>query len=124
LPGSGKTLLQPLWIEDLAVSLTWNLNNHDTLNKTIDIGGPEYLSISSIIDLIINTLGIRRNIVRIPPPYMRGMTILLESIFRSFPVSLYWLDYLAANRTCALDSIPRTFNVLPTRMSKSIGYLE
>jgi hypothetical protein len=52
------------------------------------------------------------------------MTILLEAIFPSLPVSVYWLDYLAANRTCSLDTLPRYFNLLPRRLSHQLDYLQ
>jgi hypothetical protein len=39
------------------------------------------------------------------------------------PVSVYWLDYLATNRTCALDSLPR-FNLMPARLPQRLGYLQ
>jgi len=39
------------------------------------------------------------------------------------PVSVYWLDYLSTNRTCALDTLPRVFNLLPSRFSQRLDYL-
>ena len=39
------------------------------------------------------------------------------------PVSVYWLDYMAVNRTTALDTMPRTFNLMPARISQRLGYL-
>ena len=65
-----------------------------------------------------------RRLISTRPPYLRGLTVFLESIFPGLPVSVYWLDYLATNRTCALDTIPRTFNLMPTRMLQNLSYLE
>jgi len=33
------------------------------------------------------------------------------------------LDYLAVNRTCALDTMVRSFNLMPSRFHQSIAYL-
>jgi NADH dehydrogenase len=48
----------------------------------------------------------------------------MESIFPGFPTTVYWLDYLAMNRTCSLDTLPRVFGILPERMSLRLAYLK
>jgi NADH dehydrogenase len=124
MPSNGEVLLQPLWVEDLVTCLTWALEDPDTINTTTDIGGPEYLSFNKIVDLVMDKIDIRRTLLGLHPPYMRGLTVWLESLFPGLPVSVYWLDYLATNRTCALDTVPRIFGLLPARMSHRLGYLE
>ena len=116
--------LQPLWVEDLVTCLMWSLDDPETHNRTIDIGGPEYLSFRRIVELVMQETGIRRTLVNFSPPYLRGLTVLLESIFPNLPVSVYWLDYLAVNRTTALDTMPRVFNLMPARMSQRLAYLQ
>lgn len=123
IPGDGQTLLQPLWVEDLATCLTWSLDNEEVINRTLEIGGPEYLSFYQISELIMNKINKKRRTVNIRPPYLRTITVFMESIFPNPPVSVYWLDYLASNRTCSLDTLPRVFNLLPSRFSHHIEYL-
>jgi len=123
IPGDGKIMLQPIWVEDLVTCLVWALEDTDNLNRTIEIGGPEYLSFRQIVGQVMETIGIRRNLVSIFPPYLRGTTVLMEAIFPGFPTTVYWLDYLAANRTCALDTLPRLFGLLPSRMSHRLEHL-
>ena len=122
-PGDGTVLLQPLWVEDLVTCLTWSLDDPDTRNRIIDIGGPEYLSFSQILDLIIRETGYHRLIINVPFPFMRVLTVIIESLYPNLPVSVYWLDYLAVNRTTAIDTMPRTFNIMPSRMSQRLAYL-
>ncbi len=124
IPGDGRTLLQPLWVEDLVTCLTWALDDQATRNKMYEIGGPEHLSLVQVIEILMQTLGIRRSLIRTRPPYLRALTVLLESLFPALPVSVYWLDYLATNRTCPLDTIPRTFNLMPGRISQHLGHLQ
>jgi uncharacterized protein YbjT (DUF2867 family) len=123
IPGEGKSLLQPLWIEDLVTCMAWALDDPRTSNETYELGGSEQLTFKQIITLMMEMLGIKRRLVAIRPPYLRGLTVLLESLFPGLPVSVFWLDYLATNHICALDSIPRAFNLLPARMSYQLGYL-
>lgn len=124
VPEDGETLLQPLWVEDLATCLTWALEEDLTLNQTFEIGGPEYLTFNQIVAEIMKVLHINRRMVHIRPPYLRGLTVFFETLLPATPVSVFWLDYLAANRTCALDTIPRIFNLMPVRFTQRLAYLE
>jgi NADH dehydrogenase len=122
-PGDGNTLIQPLWIEDLVTCLVWALDDDTTRNKMYEIGGPEYFKFNQVLDMIMEEVGVQRRVIQTRPPYLRGITVILETIFPSSPVSVFWLDYLAANRTCALDTIAREFQLMPSRMSKRLAYL-
>jgi uncharacterized protein YbjT (DUF2867 family) len=124
MPGDGRSLIQPLWIEDLVTCLIWALDNERIANETLEIGGPEYLTFRQVLELVMDAIDIDRRLISTRPPYLRGLTVFLESIFPGLPVSVYWLDYLATNRTCTLDTIPRTFNLMPSRLAQNLGYLE
>jgi NADH dehydrogenase len=124
VPGDGTNLLQPLWVEDLVTCLVWALEDERTRNQVIDVGGPEQLSFRQITQLVMRATGVQRRLVVLRPPYLRALTILLEHMLPGLPVSVYWLDYLAANHTCALDSLPRTFNLMPARISQRLAYLQ
>lgn len=125
MPGDGKALLQPIWIDDLVTCMTWALEDGATRNQLYEIGGGEYLSMHQIVGIVGETLGMHRLIVNVAQPYLRGLTVLFESLFPEFPVSVFWLDYLAANRTCALDTLPRVFHLMPARFSPGmLTYLQ
>jgi len=123
MPGNGRTVLQPLWVEDLVTCLTWALDDPETIDKVIDIGGPEYLTFQQVVQLVMQEAGLRRAFLHLPPPYVRGLTVFLESMIPNLPTSVYWLDYMAVNRTTALDTMPRIFNLMPARMSQRLAYL-
>ena len=124
VPGDGEVLLQPLWVEDLVTCLIWALEDPETIDTTIEIGGPEYLKFNHIVEIVSQKINLHRRLVGLPPPYMRALTVWFEAIFPRFPVSVYWLDYLAANRTCSLDTITRVFGLLPSRFSQRLDYLQ
>lgn len=124
MPGDGKVQLQPLWIEDLVTGLSWAIDDPDTHNRTIEIGGPEYLTFRQIVDEVMLQTGQRRMIVNISAAYLRLITVFLESLFANLPVTIYWLDYLAVNRTTALDTMPRLFDLMPSRYSQRLSYLQ
>ena len=123
LPAKGETLLQPLWVEDLVTCLTWSLDNPETVNQTYDLGGSEYINLRQVTGTIMEVTGQRRLLVNWPTQSMRALTIISESIFPRFPASIFWLDYLAVNRTCPVDTIPRVFGLMPARFASRLDYL-
>jgi NADH dehydrogenase len=89
-----------------------------------EIGGPEYLTFNEVVQTVIEKLGTRRTLVHLRLPYLRALTVFLENLMPQTPVSVYWLDYLATNRASNLDAIPRIFNLMPSRFSQRLAYLE
>ena len=65
----------------------------------------------------------QRRLINWPAQSMRAATILMEYIFPNFPASIFWMDYLAVNRTCPVDSVPRLFGLMPARFASRLGYL-
>lgn len=124
LPGDGATLLQPIHVEDLTNCMVWALEDSNTINQTYEVGGGEYLSLRRIVEIIMDKTGIKRNFVELSPSYLRILTVTLESMVPVFPLSTFWLDYLAADRTCPQDSLPRYFGIMPARFAQKIDYLQ
>jgi NADH dehydrogenase len=124
LPDEGTTLLQPIWVEDLATIMTWALDMPHTINETIEVGGPEYLSFTEICSILAEKININRRYVNVPPVFLNMMTEILEIITPNFPTSVFWLDYLASNRTRAMDVLTMMFRLIHTRFSQRMSYLE
>ena len=123
LPDQGDTLLQPLWIEDLANILTWSLDNPKTKREIFEIGGPEQLSFKDIIITMLDVMKLQRYPVSLNTPLIRGATVFADYLTLNIPTNIFWLDYLATNRTCSLNTVPHVFNLLPSHFSKRIEYL-
>lgn len=124
IPGDGRVLLQPLWVEDLVTCLIWALQNPNMINQTYEIGGGEYFTLRQILETIMSVTHTRRLLVPMPPPYMRALIVLLDSFARRPRISTYWIDYFAVNRTCPVDNLPRTFGLMPARFAYRLNYLE
>ncbi|HEY9151904.1 MAG TPA: NmrA family NAD(P)-binding protein [Anaerolineales bacterium] len=124
LPGGGRSMLQPLWVEDLVNVMLWSLDNPETINHTYEIGGSEYFSLRQIVEIIMEIQHIRRWIVDLSPTNIRALTVTLESSLPNFPLSSFWLDYLAVNRTCPVDTLPRQFGLMPARFAYRLDYLK
>jgi len=123
IPSGGRTVAQPVWVEDLVTCMLWAFENPATVNETLEVGGNEYFTLREIIEVIMELTHTPRYLFTLAPMTLRGLTVFLDSALPSFPFSSFWLDYFAVNRTCAVDSMPRLFGLMPARFNYRLGYL-
>jgi NADH dehydrogenase len=123
MPGNGTVLIQPLWVEDLVACLVYSLQDPKMTNQIYSVGGCECLEFQHVIRSVEKAVGIRRLLIPLPPSYLRGVALMLEQSFPQFPISIFWVDYLATDRTCPLDTLPRVFGLMPARFNQQLGYL-
>jgi NADH dehydrogenase len=123
IPSGGRTVVQPVWVEDLVTCIIWALQNDNTLNKVYELGGSEFFTLQQIIESIAQAMNKRRFLFSLSPITLRAITVFLEGINPRFPISSFWLDYFAVNRTCAVDAMPRQFGLMPARFNYRLDYL-
>jgi uncharacterized protein YbjT (DUF2867 family) len=123
IPSGGRTVVQPVWVEDLITCILWALERNDTLNQVYEVGGSEFFTLQQIIETIMNVTHHQRMILPLSPITLRALTVFFESMTPNFPISSFWLDYFAVNRTCAVDAMPRIFGLMPARFTYRLDYL-
>ena len=123
LPGEGDTLLHPLWVEDLATIITWILEDREPSGMALEIGGPEYQSLRQVTSLVLPAAGLTRIILPTRQPYLRAGAAALRRLLPRPPITPYFLDYLASNRTAEIDSVPRMFGLQPARLEAHLDHL-
>jgi uncharacterized protein YbjT (DUF2867 family) len=125
MPGDGRTALQPLWIQDLATCIEWSLADEGFANRVISLGGPEFVPLRTMAEIVMETLKVKRVVVPVRPVYLRGGAWFLEQLLPHSPLTTRWLDYLAMSRTCELTSVTGYFGLMPSRFSTTtLGYLQ
>lgn len=123
IPSGGRTVVQPVWVEDLVTCMLWSLEKEETLNKIYELGGSEFFTLQQIVETIMDVTHRRRLLTPLSPITLRALTVFFEGVVPNFPISSFWLDYFAVNRTCAVDSMPRLFGLMPARFSYRLDYL-
>ncbi len=123
MPGLGENLVQPLWIDDLITCLVIALDDETTRNEIFTIGGDETFSLRQLIEIFLQTMRLRRTIISVSPPVFRFLSLYFEQLHPGFALPYYWLDYLSVDRTCPLDSLPKTFGIMPARLLQHLDYL-
>jgi NADH dehydrogenase len=124
LPGSSRSVIQPLWVEDLVTVLMWSLHDEATINRTYEIGGSEYFTVRQVVETIMQVTRRPRTLFEMHPVLVRALIVALESFVPNYPVSSFWLDYIAVSRTCAVDNLTRGFGLMPARFTYRLDYLK
>ena len=123
LPGGGRAVVQPLWLEDLITCILWAVDNPDMANETYEIGGSEYFPLRQVVETLMEVTHHRRIITSLSMPNMRALLIMLDAMIPNFPFSSFTLDYFSINRTCPVDNLPRIFGLMPARFAYHLDYL-
>ncbi len=124
IAGDGKNNLQPLWIEDLLTCLQLVYEEGVFENRTYELGGGEFFSFNKLIKIIMQRMQRQRLVLPVSPAYLRLYNLWFKQYKDSFPFSTLWLDLLAVERTCPLNSLPRNFGLLPARFTHHLEYLQ
>jgi uncharacterized protein YbjT (DUF2867 family) len=124
LPESTRSVVQPLWVEDLVTVLMWSLEDEGTINRTYEVGGSEYFTVRQIVETIMQVTRRPRTLFEMHPVLLRALIVTLESFIPNYPVSSFWLDYIAVSRTCAVDNLTRSFGLMPARFMYRLDYLK
>ena len=82
LIGGGKTLFQPIWVQDVADILITILEN-DIRSKIIEVGGDETFSFENILRMILAELQLNRKLITIPFPIANKIAFVLEKLPKS-----------------------------------------
>ena len=123
IPGSDDILMQPLWINDLVTCLHLTYQNEEYTGKTLQLGGGEYFTFREILNKIMKKTGKKRYLVPIAPAALRARNLWFGESPKAATLSTFWIDYLAADRTCTLDSLPHQFNILPGRFTEKLNFI-
>jgi len=110
----GRTRFSPLWIEDLSRVVVASLRGEQA-GATLDLGGPEVLTFSDIVHLVMDALGKKRRIVPTPVWAARPFAA-LQGLRRDPLVTNQQLDMVVLDNAAAPDSIERSFGFKPVRM--------
>jgi NADH dehydrogenase len=79
--GSGRSLYQPIWAEDVADCVTAALATpNGDRHRTFELAGPETISYEDIVRVALRPLGRRRRLLHVPLPVVRRSLDALERV--------------------------------------------
>jgi NADH dehydrogenase len=121
--GDGQTRLQPLWVDDLARCVEQCLGDPKTADHVYALGGPGYFTFNDALDVIAQSLKVRKRKVFIRLPLAYSLAGTFERLLPRPLLTKTMVDLLGVDTTTELGSVLRTFGFEPARFAATIGYL-
>ncbi len=123
LVGGGRTRFQPIWIDDVVSCFVACLDRSDTMGQSYDLGGPEVLTFSQVIDTVLAVLGTRRLKLPVPAALLRPAAALMARALPRPPVTPGLLDLLEVDTTTSSSATEAVFGLEPRRLRDGIDYV-
>jgi uncharacterized protein YbjT (DUF2867 family) len=95
IPEPGLSRFQPLWVVDLATCILATLDRDEFIGQTIALGGPEHFTFEQMVTQVLAAAGLRRRLVRVHMPLMRGAIALSNALLPRTPTPPWWLAPVA-----------------------------
>ena len=122
IPGTGKTMLQPIWVGDVVSCLLRALTDEEVLDRTIPIAGPQHLTYEEIADQVGKMLNVPRVKVHVSRRVVAWMTRILEGLGLNPFLGYRHLELLEVGTITALDAIKRSFGFQPMPLIEGVAY--
>lgn len=121
VPGDGRPLFRPIYIDDLTACFSRALSAPSALGRTIELGGADELPLEQVLREIARAAGIRKPAVHIPLPLMTAGAFLAERLLPTPPVTVDQLRMLREGSTCDITVMQTTLGVQPVGFSAALS---
>jgi uncharacterized protein YbjT (DUF2867 family) len=111
--GNGRQRLAPVFVGDLGALVADALETPAASNATLEVGGPETLTMDEIIRVALRVLGRRRPILHAPVILMKIATAPL-TLLPSPPMTPSAIDFVTQSAQVDTDSLTK---ILPRRLT-------
>jgi NADH dehydrogenase len=122
VPGDGRAMFQPLAVTDLA-RIVVQCVEAGPRRLVAEIGGPEWMTLEEIVDVIKAEMHTRRPNVHVPIPAILPAAILFDALLPKPPVTPSQLKLLAKNNITRPDSVRSCFGFEPQSFAANAAYL-
>src|SRR5215472_4082440 len=121
LIGGGKTLFQPILVDDVVSVIIKVLDEPERTNKKIyTIGGPEYYTFSQIFDELLQATHQHKPKVYAPTPFVGMGATIMEAVFPKPPLTKAAMALFSFDNTTDLDSVEREFGFAPMSFTEYV----
>lgn len=118
--GSGKYLLQPIYIDDLVEAMAKGLECTVAAGRVIDLAGPEQLEYVKILEIIKRVLHKKRLNFNLPLWLLRPTAGMMEKILRTPPLTRDQLTMLAMGNIGDNAAMKELFSIEPIRFEDGL----
>ena len=101
-------------------TLVGTLSSLDTVDNTMEIGGPEYITFEDMIRTVMRVSGAPRAVIPIPPYALRWIAGAYGRILPRSLITSQWFDLLATSKTAHIGNLYRYFGIHPRRFEDTL----
>jgi uncharacterized protein YbjT (DUF2867 family) len=120
VPGKGNARFQPVYIKDWLKCIAEVIKAPAKYLSTYEIGGPEQITYSRMVEIMSEALGRRKTVLNIPMGIMKFSASLLENILASPPVTSDQLRLLEMDNICDIDAVEKNFGFKPAKFEDAL----
>ncbi|MGD8238377.1 MAG: complex I NDUFA9 subunit family protein [Armatimonadota bacterium] len=120
IAGSGRSRLQPIFIDDLTACIAWCLAHDEAIGQTYEVGGPEQLTFERIVDLVAQHLGVQKRKLHVPMALMFLVACAQEVLAREPEVTVDQLKMMSEDNICEARVLRDTFGIEGTRFEDGL----
>lgn len=121
VPGSGRQLMRPLLVDDLAACVALAIGGRGR-NGIFEIGGRDVMSFDDLVRLVMEITGRRRPLVHVP----EALLLIAGAIAERLPGALFSRDavaFLVADNDCDIKPLTAEFGLALTSARDGLAYL-
>lgn len=121
VPGHGRYCFRPVWIGDVVECFVQSLTSEKALHRTLDLVGPDELTLEQLLAEIAACVGVRKRAVKVPFPIMYLNAMVLGAILPRPPVTTDQLRMLREGSTADPAPMRATFNLNPVGFREGLN---
>ncbi len=108
---TGHTLVQPIWVEDVATAVVRSLDDPKTNGHVYELGGPAPMTLADLVEAIKRSAGSPALSLPLPPAVGRPLGRLVQLLVDQPPLSTDQAALLASGGTCDPSPAAVTFGL-------------
>ncbi|MEZ5411891.1 MAG: NAD-dependent epimerase/dehydratase family protein [Acidimicrobiales bacterium] len=120
VPGGGATMQQPVHVDDLVSTIVAALAARESIGRAYDVGGPEALTLRTLIDQAARSLGRRARILPLPIAASAHAVELVRRTGAPFPIRVEQILRLAESKAVAIGDAIRDLGHRPRPFHEGI----
>lgn len=120
VPGSGRNLFQPIYVDDLTACITAAVKPGIAVGQAVEVGGANQVSFNGLLDGFAHHLGVRKPKMHVPVPIMMLVAPLM-GILPNPPVTRDQLKNLSRDNICDLTAMRETFGIDPIGFDEALN---
>lgn len=118
--GSGKTRVQPVFVDDLAEAVAQSIGLEKAAGQVYEIGGPQELTMDEIIRTMLRVMGKRRPLLHHPAWFMKLATAPL-TLLPAPPLSPSAVDFVLMEEYADNMALLRDFRLRLTPLEQGLA---